>query len=157
MKTRIRLLAAIAVVAVLAVAALGNATRSGEAHAGYDRSVPAADAVVETAPAIVEIWFTQEIDAGGTDVRVFGPDGAQVDLGDTALDLFDPARKRVTVSLRPDLGPGTYTVEWTTLSAEDGEGESGGFTFTVAGGTGTPSASPEASPVASPDASPAAS
>ena len=156
MNTRIRTLAAVAALALVAVAASAIATRSGEAHADYDRSVPAADSVVDTAPAIVEIWFTQEIGSGGTVVRVLGPDGAQVDLGDTTLDLFDPERKRVTVSLQSNLAPGTYTVEWTTLSAEDGESGSGTFAFTIAGAAATPSASPEASPVASPAASPAA-
>jgi len=107
------------------------------------------------APTLVEIYFTQEIDSSGTVIRVFGPDGAQVDLGDTTLDLYDPYRKRVTVSLLPDLGPGSYRVEWTSLSAEDGESDSGSFSYSVAGASGSPVASPAASPAASPEASPA--
>ena len=103
------------------------------AHAGYDRSTPAAGAVVDPAPALVEVWFTLEIDVGGTVITVSGPDGSRVDLDDETFDLNDLSRKRVTVTLRPDLGPGPYTVRWTTLSAEDGEEESGEFTFIIGG------------------------
>ena len=133
-------------------------TQDGSAHAEVDTSIPAASAVVGPAPAIVEIRFTQEVASDGTVLRVAGPDGGQVDLGDTALDLYDPERKRVTVSLRPHLGPGTYTVRWTSLSAEDGETDSGALTFVVAGDqlAASPAASPHASPVASPLATPSA-
>lgn len=127
----------------------------GQAHADYDHSMPEAGSTVETAPTIVEIYFSQEIDESGTSIRVLGPDGAPIDLGDTTLDLFDPERKRVTVSIQSGIGPGQYTVEWVSLSGEDGESDSGSFEFTVSGlPAGTPGASPVASPVASPMASP---
>jgi len=143
--------------AIVALLIIGLGARLSFAHADYDRSVPAADAVVATAPPMVEIWFTQEIDESGTVIRVIGPDGSQVDLGDTTLDLFDPNRKRVTVSLTAELSPEIYTVEWTSLSAEDGEADEGSFTFTVACDVGTPGASPEASPAVSPESSSSAS
>jgi methionine-rich copper-binding protein CopC len=126
----------------------------GFAHASYERSEPADGEVVSESPAQVVIYFSQEIAADGTVLRVVNSDGTQVDLGDTTLDLFDPDRKRVTVSLPPDLPAGTYTVEWTTASSEDGETDSGRFSFTVAGGDST-EASPMASPAASPEATPA--
>jgi hypothetical protein len=50
------------------------------------------------------------------------------------------------------LPAGVYTVNWSSVSAEDGDPDSGSYTFTVAGG----SATPVASPVASPESSPAA-
>lgn len=150
---------ALAVISVSLAAALVVLFRAedGSAHAAYDRSVPAAGDTVDPAPELVEVWFTQEIDSRGTVITVVGPTGDQVDLGDTTLDLFDPTRKRITVSLRPDLGPGTYTVRWTSLSAEDGEEDSGAFTFVVAGDpvSASPIASPVASPVASSVATPA--
>lgn len=128
-----------------------------EAHAAYASSIPADGAVVPIAPAIVEVIFTQEIDASGTVLRVVGPDGEQIAQGDTALDLDDPNRKRVTVSLRRGLESGEYTVEWTTLSREDGESDSGAFSFTVTDGSdGIPIGSPAASLVASPAATPSA-
>ena len=98
---------------------------------------------VEKLPDEVEIFFTQEIDADGTVIEIVGPNGEQVDGGDTTLDLMDPDRKRVTISIKTDAGHGIYTVRWTTLSSEDGEEASGSFEFTVGESMkGTPGASP---------------
>jgi hypothetical protein len=60
---------------------------------------------------------------------VFGPDGTQVDKGDTRID--DDDRTHMIVSLQEDLPAGVYTVRWRTLSADDGDDDSGEFTFTV--------------------------
>jgi methionine-rich copper-binding protein CopC len=143
------------VMAAIAVILVGTIVRmpSGSAHAEVERSSPAADEVLQTAPTMVEIFFSQEIDASGTVIRVLDASGTQVDLGDTTLDLNDPNRKHVTVSLPADLAPGIYTVEWTSASAEDEESTNGSFSFTIAG-SAAPGASPVASPMASPVASP---
>jgi hypothetical protein len=37
----------------------------------------------------------------------------------------------MTVTLQADLPNGTYTVAWSTTSAEDGEADSGTFSFTI--------------------------
>lgn len=155
---RLLLLAA----AVLAIAALGlSQGRFGSAHSEMERSEPPAGSTVVTAPTQVVAYFSQELDASGTTMSVLGPNGARVDLGDAAVDLCDPTRKRVTVSLPANLLNGEYTVEWKTFSLEDSEEGSGAFTFVVnvPGGASaaSPSASPAASPAASPVASPAAS
>ncbi|MEZ4530537.1 MAG: copper resistance protein CopC [Thermomicrobiales bacterium] len=127
----------------------------GEAHAEVDRSNPAVGGHVEKLPEEIEIFFTQEINADGTVIEIVGPNGAQVDGGDTTLDLMDPDRKRVTISIKSDAGHGIYTVRWTTQSNEDGEEASGSFEFTVGESMkGTPAASPIASPAASPSGSP---
>jgi hypothetical protein len=60
---------------------------------------------------------------------VFGPDEMQVDKGDARID--DDDRTHMLVSLREGLPAGVYTVRWWTLSAEDGDTDSGEFTFTV--------------------------
>lgn len=120
----------------------------GSAHAELDRSLPESDSIVDQAPAQVELWFTEELAEGST-ATVTGPDGARVDNGDAAIDLFDPERKHQVVTLMPDLPAGEYTVTWTSVSGEDDDTESGAFTFAV-----SPSATPVASPVASPAASP---
>ncbi|MCA9860155.1 MAG: copper resistance protein CopC [Thermomicrobiales bacterium] len=117
-------------------------------HAGLDRSQPEADATVEEAPVIVELWFTQEI-AKGSGVDVLDASGNPVHTGEAEIDLMDPDRKHLTIALESNLPNGVYTVNWTTLSAEDGDEETGTFTFTIAG-SGTPVASPVASPAASP-------
>lgn len=116
------------------------------AHAEPERSSPSADGVVPDAPFTVETWFTEEVDGEATSLTVTGPDGMRVDNQDSRLDLNDPERKHVTVTLQPGLGEGTYTVNWTSRSAEDGDTASGFFTFTV--GEAVPVASPAGSPVA---------
>ena len=129
----------------------------GSAHAELERSEPEAGSTVTSVPTQVVSYYSQELDYSGTTMTVLGPSGERVDRGDAAVDLCDPNRKRLTVSLLPDLPNGEYTVQWTTLSLEDAEVHEGSFTFTVAVPSGTPGATPSATPAASPEASPAAS
>ncbi|MCC6704646.1 MAG: copper resistance protein CopC [Thermomicrobiales bacterium] len=121
------------------------------AHADLESSNPAAESVVEEAPAEVEVVFSSEVQAGST-IEVFGPDGAPVHAGEAVLDLNDPDRRRATVALQPNLPAGVYTVNWMSAST-DGHNETGSFTFTVSAGA---TASPIASPAATPEASPGA-
>jgi methionine-rich copper-binding protein CopC len=138
---------------VAVVAALSWLGSPGDvaAHAEPVRAEPPINGTVPVAPERVEIWFSEEINASGTAIQVIGPGGIQVDLGDTTLDLMDPNRQHVTISLRSNLGPGAYTVQWQSLSATDGDSTQGGFLFRVE--AGTPSASPVASPVGAEPAS----
>ncbi len=141
------LLAAAVMILVVAIPS------STSAHAGLDRSLPAADAQLDTSPSQVEMWFSEELGDGST-ATVTGPDGQRVDNSDAALDLFDLERKHLVVTLMPNLPPGVHTVSWTSVSGEDDDTESGSFEFTVED-SGTPVASPAAA--ASPSASPASS
>jgi methionine-rich copper-binding protein CopC len=119
--------------AVAAAAILGwfaAAPRTAEAHAEYERSLPAAGAVVRAAPELVEIWFTQELfrRAGANTITVEGEAGP-VDAGAPVLD--DADRTHLSVQLASELPPGEYTVRWTSLSAVDGDSAEGTFTFRV--------------------------
>jgi methionine-rich copper-binding protein CopC len=104
--------------------------RSAYAHAAYERSAPGAGALVSTAPAQVDIWFTQDMfrRQGENWIRVSGPDGAEVQSGEAAID--DDDRRHMSVALAGDLEPGEYIVNWRTLSSEDGDSEEGTFSFT---------------------------
>jgi methionine-rich copper-binding protein CopC len=101
------------------------------AHADLDRSEPAADAVLTTAPTQVQLWFTQELfrRQGENFIEVYAADGSRQDQGEAVIN--DDDRTLLTVALPPDLPPGVYTVRWQALSAEDGHDSSGEFTFTV--------------------------
>ncbi|MFN8440057.1 MAG: copper resistance protein CopC [Caldilineaceae bacterium] len=101
------------------------------AHAEYDHSEPAADAVMDTAPTQVRIWFTQELfrHKGANSIEVEGPDGSRVDQNDFAID--DDDRTLASVSLSPTLSAGVYTVHWVATSSEDGHEAKGEFTFTI--------------------------
>jgi methionine-rich copper-binding protein CopC len=124
--TRIRLNALLAAI-------LGGLLWVGpaQAHADYGRSEPGAGAIVSTPPARVDVWFTQALfrRQGENRLRVLGPDGQAVQMGEPQID--DDDRTHMWVQLQPGLAPGVYTVEWRTLSADDGDTDEGQFAFTV--------------------------
>jgi methionine-rich copper-binding protein CopC len=104
------------------------------AHARYDRSDPPADTVVVAAPQQLRVWFTQELVTRGSSLQVVDAAGNRVDQGDSRVDLNDPDRKLMLVSLMP-LADGVYTVNWRSVSAEDGDDAEGSFRFGVGAGT----------------------
>lgn len=114
------------------------------AHAVPERADPPIDGVVPSASGSIEIWFTEEVASDELTVRVIGPRGVRVDNDDAALDLFDPERRRVTLSLQRELAPGEYIVQWHTASAIDQDAADGSFRFSV-----DPNATPVISPVVS--------
>lgn len=107
------------------------------AHATFVRSTPAPNAVVATAPVVVRVIFSEAVAADGSALTVTGPGGVRVDQGDSRVDPSDPTGTTMVVSLRSGLQPGRYVVNWTTVSAKDGDKESGSFAFTIVGATGT--------------------
>jgi len=106
------------------------------AHARYDHSEPPSGAMLAGDPFVLKAYFSQELTSKST-LRVLDAAGTQVDLADGHVDLDDPDRKVMVVSL-PALPVGVYTVEWGSVSAEDGDPESGTFAFGV--GMAPPSA-----------------
>jgi methionine-rich copper-binding protein CopC len=122
-----------AVISALFFAIVGGLLFVGTAyaHAAYLRSIPSVDAVIAASPARVEIWFKQELyrRKGENVILVAGPDGQEVSRGETIID--DDDRTHAWVELRPELPPGTYSVNWKNLSLEDGHPAEGTFAFTV--------------------------
>lgn len=129
--TRERKLTPAALGLLLSLLALILLGRGAFAHADYDHSEPVADAVLETAPSQVRIWFTQELfrRQGQNSIEVYTSDGQRVDQADAVID--DDDRKLMTITLSPTQASGIYTVRWQALSAEDGHPAKGEFTFTV--------------------------
>lgn len=132
-------------IALALVAAIAWASGAA-AHAEPVRANPPINGSVATSPSQVQIWFSEEA-TSATTIKVYGPDGVRVDLGDTKLDLQDAQRVHVTVDLLKELNPGTYKVQWSSVSGTDGDAANGEFSFAI--GAGTPVASPAASPAAS--------
>ncbi len=116
----------------LAMLMLVPASRAS-AHARLERADPAPESTVAAATPEVRIWTTQELTLGGNALTVTDADGTRVDNGDAQVDQRDPDRKQLVVTL-PPLTDGTYTVNYTTTSAEDGDTFDGSYWFTVAGG-----------------------
>jgi len=123
-RTRHPLLAASLAVGLF-VASVGGVS----AHARYDHSDPVAGAVLDGSPFVLRTYFSQELMKAST-IQVVDDSGAQVDVGDGHVDLDDPDRMTMLVSL-PELQPGVYTVKWTSVSAEDGDPAAGHFAFGV--------------------------
>jgi copper resistance protein C len=115
-----------------------------EAHAEYQRSSPPADGRVAAAPPRLDVWFTAELfrRTGEHRLTVTGPTGEPAQAGNAVID--DADRKHLSVALKRDLPTGTYTVNWATLSAQDGENAEGTFTFTVDSSASGPTTSPTA-------------
>ena len=135
-------LAALVAAPLAAVALVALCTTPAGAHARYERSDPQAGTMVDASPPVLRAWFTQELMLR-SGIAVFDEAGTQVDLGDGRVDQDDPDRKSMIVSL-PSLPTGVYWVYFLTASAEDGDEESGWFTFGV--GVMPPSAESTASP-----------
>jgi methionine-rich copper-binding protein CopC len=107
------------------------------AHARPERADPPIEGVVPTAPAVLQVWFGEGVTAAGSSLQVVDDAGNRVDAGDSRVDLNDPDRKRMFVSLG-QLADGVYTVNWQTLSADDGDAAEGSFRFGVGASTVLP-------------------
>lgn len=122
-----RLMGALA--ALLSVlAALLIAASPATAHAVLESSTPAADAVLQQAPSSVSLVFDESVTLLPDSVRVFGPDGKQVDDKTVGHAHGDPATAEV--GLRDDLPDGTYLVSYRVVSADSHPVE-GAYTFVV--------------------------
>jgi methionine-rich copper-binding protein CopC len=119
----------LAAIALALVVLLLSSTGSVFAHARYDRSEPPSGTALDGQPFVLKAWFSQELTSKST-MQVFDANGVQVDLGDGHVDLDDPVRKMMLVSL-PELPPGIYTVRYGADSAEDGHTYPGAFAFGV--------------------------
>ncbi|GEM_PF-1334473 len=98
------------------------------AHANLVHSDPAANAVLDQAPAQITLEFSEPVDPRLSKIEVLFEDGATVDGDDTTRSPNDS--KVLTVSLK-DARQGTYIVSWRALSEADGHVTSGSFVFSV--------------------------
>jgi methionine-rich copper-binding protein CopC len=152
--TAVRGSAAVALLLLLALPA------SAFAHAAIKTATPADGAVLTEPPTEIVITYTEGL-----------TDGSSIVLKDTAgatLATGTPAAAGVLemrVTFAP-LAPGTYTIESTTRSSEDGDVDRQTLSFTVAeptpppatatpGPTEAPSASATAAPTAEASPTPA--
>lgn len=102
------------------------------AHSEPKECTPPIDGTVDAPPARVVCQMTQSLDAQKSKMSVVNANGAVVDKGDSAVDLNDPDRRTLSVSLdTTKIVDGVYTVKWESLSTEDNEEANGEFKFTV--------------------------
>jgi methionine-rich copper-binding protein CopC len=103
------------------------------ARADLVSATPTAGVVLRTSPLQVDAFFSELIAERPEYYGLTVLDSAEQpwDNLDTVLDPDD--HHHLSITLQAPLPPGTYTVYWWTLSAEDGESASGQYDFTIAG------------------------
>ena len=100
---------------------------SARAHAFLDHASPAVGSTVPTAPPVVTLWFTQDLEPAFSDLTVTNEAGQRVDLDNAHIPQGSPAE--LQIGLKP-LPRGTYTVSWHVVSVDTHPTE-GTFTFEV--------------------------
>jgi copper transport protein len=114
-------------------------------HAKLVLSQPKAKDSVSTAPKLVELWFSEELEAGLNTIEVKDQAGKRVDRGEVVLA---DGNKKAHVELG-ELAAGVYTVIWKALSA-DQHAIRGSFTFTVVAPSGESGTVAPQTPAATP-------
>ena len=97
------------------------------AHAFLDHADPKVGDTVQTSPADLKLWFTQELEPAFSSVEVKDADGKEVDKKDAHLDEKNKALMVVSLQTLP---AGTYTVTWHVVSVDTHKTQ-GHFKFTV--------------------------
>lgn len=117
-------------VALFAVALALAAVGLVFAHAEPNIVSPGNGAVLNTPPTAITFETTQDMarESGANTIVVLNASGQRVNTQDATIDNTD--RKKLSVPLPPNLPVGKYTVNWTTLSADDGDTASGTLSFT---------------------------
>jgi methionine-rich copper-binding protein CopC len=113
--------------AILAVA-LSGAMLAGPcmAHAKLQSSSPASDAHLTAPPKTLTLTFHE---AAQVAVLKLTSGGKEIPI---PVDKNAKASPSFTFPL-PALAPGSYTVQWTAMAAEDGHVTRGSFVFSIAG------------------------
>ena len=97
------------------------------AHARLVRSAPAANAVLDTAPTTLRLWFSERPEPRFTAIQLLDSTRATVPLGaPTSIE-----QNGLTLEVTRPLKPGPYSVVWRT-AASDGHPTNGNFSFRVA-------------------------
>ena len=98
-----------------------------QAHAFLDHADPKVGSTVTGSPAVIKVWFTEELEPAFSKIQVFDAKGGEVDQKDVKVDATDKALMTVSV---PKLPAGTYKVKWSAV-AVDTHHTTGTYTFTV--------------------------
>lgn len=97
------------------------------AHAFLERSDPAANSVLPSAPSSARLWFTEPIEPDFSDARLFDSAGNQIPTADALVT----GANELTLPLPANLANGTYTIQWRNVSRTDGHPQAGYVPFTI--------------------------
>ncbi len=114
---------------LLLVIGLGAVVTASAAamHNRLTDSRPKADAVVATAPTVIQLWFAENPEPALSSIALVAADGRKIPVAKPEK-TDDPLSIRATVGAR--LAPGVYTVQW-RASGKDGHVIRGSYRFTV--------------------------
>src|ERR1700730_8120657 len=107
------------------------------AHASVLKAIPAIGSTVSQAPTTVTVFTAENInpDPKKSNLFVFGPSGEAtaklISVGNATVSLSNPQEMSVKIKPDPQHSNGVYVVQWITVSALDGDPDSGAFSFTV--------------------------
>jgi methionine-rich copper-binding protein CopC len=97
------------------------------AHAFLDHSVPTVGGTVVTAPAELQLFFTQDLEPAFSGVTIATGDGQAIATGAASVD----AQNRAEMVLKlPRLTAGHYPVSWHAVSVDTHRTE-GTFSFDI--------------------------
>jgi copper transport protein len=105
------------------------------AHANLGSSDPAANALLDHAPADVTMTFTEPPDPKLSIVHVLDVNGTAVEAG--PAQEVPGHNDQLRIPLPADLPDGVYTVSWRVVSEADGHATAGAFSFGVNVAPGT--------------------
>ena len=120
----------LATFAIFALGAFAPARSAPDArfHTKLLKSSPAAHDTVAVSPAAVKLWFSEKIELPVSSVKLTGPKGAKITLGE--LTVADSAGSPVVATITKPLADGAYKVSWKAAS-KDGHPATGTVNFTV--------------------------
>ena len=99
------------------------------------RSDPAQNAILNSAPTQIHMWFSDDLSSSTSTATVVTSSNKRIDLRNAHISSIDS--HEMDVALQPILAPGTYSVLWTTQSADDGSVSRGSFLFSITEPNGT--------------------
>jgi methionine-rich copper-binding protein CopC len=104
-------------------------------HASVWKSDPAIGSTIASAPTQVTVFALESIKPQGSSLQVYGPGPDATDTlinrGTTRFPLSDSKQMSIAIAPLSAHANGVYIVVWQTVSADDGDPDSGSFAFTV--------------------------
>jgi methionine-rich copper-binding protein CopC len=120
----------VATAGAAALLSLSSSLSNAWAHSYPQTMVPPPNARLDGPPSDIGITYDSNVLASGTTLQLLDS------TGNTVATQPDPPAGPRQSSTAPmaDLTPGPYTVDWTSVSADDGHMAQGFYTFVVNGG-----------------------
>ena len=111
----------------LALVTLLLAATNAWANAFVDHAEPAVGSTVDTPPAEIKIWFTENLQPGVSQIQLLDRRHRPVTQDKAVVDSDDPALLKLSI---PVLKRGIYEVRWRVVSV-DAHMTVGTFSFAV--------------------------